>query len=559
MDTLLKLPSSPEERAELNAAIREHRYPDLLGVTPELLATFRALVGAHQVVCDSAVELHLPELRAEHLHITEKEKCDLRRRLESAGPGRLPPWESVLSDWKRENAERLAVRAELTRLANGKKPDLMATSPKAEVRLEAALREALPEAREAVAVPDPATDLALAALGEQDGMFALDARLGDLINKLRLEKAAELADGWRAGWHRTWHQQPLPGMPAAWDRWRDPLQLPRSVARALWILKVRPALEDERLRSRPLLAQRVFEELLDGLTAGATAELEARPNAGGKWIVEAGAAPFADPFLDRNLAEAFIEDCKGLGGIDGFRVICGVVGDLAAAHAETGRELTALQFEHGLEELCDRYGLPISKTERAHAVLRAGQQWVRSWPGGEVGGLWTYLLAGKAHRGRQSTLDLRPSPILGPSFLFKFDERQAVPLVVPPLVGKRAWYAGTARFALALVATMVDQRRELATAGALIAPDDSRHMAERVGLELAALPKVFDRWLHDGDDAPAFLERVGQDRYLLADRPPTKAARAWLLGASTKSALNAAKGKKAANLRSKPAGRPHRR
>jgi hypothetical protein len=89
MDTLLKLPSSPEERAELNAAIREHRYPDLLGVTPELLATFRALVGAHQVVCDSAVELHLPELRAEHLHITEKEKCDLRRRLESAGPGRL--------------------------------------------------------------------------------------------------------------------------------------------------------------------------------------------------------------------------------------------------------------------------------------------------------------------------------------------------------------------------------------------------------------------------------------------------------------------------------------
>jgi hypothetical protein len=517
-------------------------------------------------------------------------------------------WPDVLLGWQLENQTKLATRKELTALLE--EGDKVASDHKAAMRLEHALREL---SASNTGVPDLAPPpLALwglphvqrtpeeeeeggwslggpgdwrwsarecfaearrylAKVGERDGMFALDADLADFIadvpnnfspeapSEEEKKEAAlwlEESENWRKTWRIAWAQSSCSDeCHPCRERWLDPLRLHRVLARVLWRLTVRPALAaeaDQQRISRPLLAQGVFAGFLDGLTTAATAALELRETDRGWIVTNRQGNPFVEQaFLDRALAEAFLDDSRLLGGLDGLRVIRGLAEDIAAASAAAGAEVLSIDLAGGLEEGCRRWGLPPKQTPRLHAVLRAGQQWRKAWAGGEVGGLWTYLLEKEARRGQRSRLSLQVSPILGPRYLFRFANRLAVPIVEPPLVGSPRWHAAEYRLGLAVIARMVDQRQALTSNGGALLDWDKQ--ARRVGLEPRALARVKDRWIQDGTDAPAFLERVGPDRYILADRPPTKAARDWLIECGARSRSNAAIGKAAAEGRKRRA------
>ena len=151
-------------------------------------------------------------------------------------------WRVAAREWLTPNAERLAARAALHSAANQEKnPDALAAEPAAEGRLEQAVRELMPSATKAVRVP---LREGLEALGGMS-MFALDAALADFIEGLTLNGAREAANDWREKWRFDWSQPRTPGEPARWERWADPLRLPRVLARTLWALKVRPELARE--------------------------------------------------------------------------------------------------------------------------------------------------------------------------------------------------------------------------------------------------------------------------------------------------------------------------
>jgi hypothetical protein len=96
-----------------------------------------------------------------------------------------------------------------------------------------------------------------------------------------------------------------------------------------------------------------------------------------------------------------------------------------------------------------------------------------------------------------------------------------VPILdLPPLAGQRRNEHGPqATFSMLLVAYLRDHAQELvAEGGVRIDTQAMTTLARRAGLSPSLVPTVIDRWIQDGDDAPAFLKLVDADRYTLADR-----------------------------------------
>ena len=139
-------------------------------------------------------------------------------------------WPEVFRGWAKDNAPRLAAQAFLTKLAQGKKPDPLATDAEAAGRLELALRQVLSEARQQVPEVAP---LELPKQPIRNGMVALDADLVHFVANLPDEGAKATAEEMRRAFRKT----------PDWRPWADPLKLPRALARVLWKLRVRPALE----------------------------------------------------------------------------------------------------------------------------------------------------------------------------------------------------------------------------------------------------------------------------------------------------------------------------
>jgi len=61
-------------------------------------------------------------------------------------------------------------------------------------------------------------------------------------------------------------------------------------------------------------------------------------------------------------------------------------------------------------------------------------------------------------------------------------------------------------------------------------------MASQARLPVDVVAKLFDRWITDGDDGPALLERTGRNRYALADNEAHRKAREFLLKAGQETA-----------------------
>ena len=438
-------------------------------------------------------------------------------------------WPEVLREWLTANAERLAARAALFSAANQEKnPDALAAEPAAEGRLEQAVRELMPSATKAVRVPPRE---GLEALGGKS-MFALDAALADFIAGLTLNGAREAANDWREKWRADWSQTRTPGEPACWERWADPLRIPRVLARVLWTLKVRPELDRERSEI-PILALAVVRDL---------AESHWAPNRQlvlfeGRAVLRRDGVELAEvPLLDPGDFEAMQRGAERLRSVTGQRVIRHLAREAYELHKATPGRADVV-IEGGFSGLAEALGERSKKApETVRDVLRAGQEFKRRWANGsEVGGLWLYRNEVSEARGRRALLVVTVGTVLRPYFALSHlpaGERFGVPVLpMPPFVGERKndW-AGQAVFQFLLEAELVARRLELVReGGARLTPADFERLAAKAGLPSGSWRKVIDRWTQDGNDGPAMLERVGTERFTLADREPYKAAREWLL------------------------------
>lgn len=437
-------------------------------------------------------------------------------------------WPEVLREWLTASAEKLAARAALLSAANQEKnPDALAAEPAAEGRLEQAVRELMPSATKAVRVPPRE---GLEALGGKS-MFALDAALADFIAGLTLNGAREAANDWREKWRADWSQARTPGEPACWERWTDPLRIPRVLARVLWTLKVRPELDRERSEI-PILALAVVRDL---------AESHWAPNRqlvlfDGRAVLRRDGVELAEvPLLDPGDFEAMQRGAERLRSVTGQRVIRHLAREAYELHKATPGRADVV-IEGGFSGLAEALGERSKKApETVRDVLRAGQEFKRRWANGsEIGGLWLYRNEVSEARGRRALLVVTVGTVLRPYFALSHlpaGERFGVPVLpMPSFVGNERGWAAQAVFQFLLEAELVARRLELVKeGGAKLTPADFERLAVKAGLPRGSWPKVLDRWTQDGDDGPAMLERVGTERFTLADREPYKAAREWLL------------------------------
>lgn len=199
------------------------------------------------------------------------------------------------------------------------------------------------------------------------------------------------------------------------------------------------------------------------------------------------------------------------------------------------------------------------------AIVLAQAHFRFTLPGGGRGNLLSYDET-PARGGRRGRVKIRLGDALLPGYLFELARtmgdgnaaraaRRLVPMVVlPPFVGREREHGPQATLSMIFVTELRERARELVEHGGILLDLDAwATLAERAALPrggAGSLPRVLDRWTHDGDDGPAFLVKVGRDRYTLG--PAHAAARNFVGEAGRRETEGSAAGKRSAARRARP-------
>jgi hypothetical protein len=389
-------------------------------------------------------------------------------------------------------------------------------------------------------------------LASRDGMLRADADGADFLEAIGPTGAAYAAavrEGARARWQDyegtqlTFAGTLLPSDP--WHLWFDPSLTPTTVrfasilAEVLWRDVVKKI-----LATPPALALPVTDNIFAlYLSPGRTVEKRdnrlALVGPDGEKVADVvlvgpDGEKVADVVLARSdTLEAIRRGSDRLRQLTGQRTLRFLVEE-AHRLAMTHNPCPDVRVDGGLEGFAERLGeRGHSARERVLDVLRAGAAFAYQWPGGEIRGLWTFGMGRKASPKARAELVISTAACLRPFYVHHIQQadKLLVPLLpLPPFVGRELDYAAQGVFQFLLCAAMVQHRREMADrGGALLKPTELDRLAGRAGLPPSLLARVMDRWLCDGDDGPAMLEKVARDVYMLADRDPYKRAREWLL------------------------------
>ncbi len=440
-------------------------------------------------------------------------------------------WPTAWDSWRMENAPLLAARGALTASS-----EQLAKHSAAEGRLKQAIEEQRAKAYVVVRGPD-----GQAIPEELDGMYGLAARLAGFIERDLGEP--EAAKQYRAEQRALLAQRPLFPPPGTlpWEApeargdfhparmlWGNCLYLSKVLA-AVLLPRVLEQLSAEQRAPIPALAQGTVRDLEAACWAPGR-QLELLEDGNARLLDASGAELAAVPLIGTVTFEAVQHGAELLRSLTGQRVLFYLVRE---AHRQHGRPNAAdVLIEGGLRGFAEAIGEHSKRApDRIAEILKAGQSLRYTWPGGEIGGLWTYDFREKAAPGKPAILAVTPAAILRPYFAIKkldADRRFSVPILPdPPFVGRERDWAAQSVFQFLLTAELLEHRVELAR-GAKLTADKLADLARRAGLPAKVLPAVLEQWT--GPGGPFKRE---SDRYMLTDANPDKygAAREWLLEA----------------------------
>jgi len=381
----------------------------------------------------------------------------------------------------------------------------------------------------------------------QDGMLSWDARAAQFIARLGdtgRENAAKLRSLSRERWATFCSakgEERNQALAAVWSLcWADmsarvtPLPFAYGLARVLWLDVVKPRLERERYKPSALVF-RVHEEAISAHTPGGQLQRHQ-----GDILVNHRNEKVSDlrrieplkkvPALElRVLPQILRKGSKLLGTLNAYRLLHLEV-SLGHQHAldDKNKDVRALRFEGGWEALAEAAG--IEGNSRAitevHAIIAAQAHLCFVSPDGSYGNLLSYEVrpATGHHRGRISLIlgdALLPDFIFSPGFFGNGrsarEARRLVPMLpLPPLVGRPNDKGAQVNLQLRLLAEMRRRATEFyEEGGVLLSSYELENFAKEATLPLTTLRKVIDRWTQDGEDGPALLELIEEDRYTL--------------------------------------------
>jgi hypothetical protein len=315
-----------------------------------------------------------------------------------------------------------------------------------------------------------------------------------------------------------------------------------TMAEVLWHDVVRPAFADK-ARTPPALVYQVHE---------AAAALFSR-----RVRIECGDGQMALPLREGSTVRLSLDgpalaDAKALakvrqgvalfGSVGGHRVIRDQIFTGHRQALERNPDPRIIVIEGGWTAYAERLGMHGKKAaEQVRDVVEAENACEIPLPDGSYGRLLSREIR-PARGHRPAHLKLILGTALLPHYVKELqremgskaktvDGRAALRLVpvlpLPPFVGGRSNEHGPqATASMDIVAYFRERARELAEHGGLPLEAIFKAILVGAGVPASMAPVVLDRWCQDGDDAPAFLKRVGPDRYTLGDAHA--AARAFI-------------------------------
>jgi len=397
-----------------------------------------------------------------------------------------------------------------------------------------------------------------------DGMLWLEARM---IAEIRQQFGVDAlpngtADRYRERWEadRDNPARLLRGWldPSRWDNaegdgWASPAGWLPFVARLLWRHRVQPAwarqieAEERARKNAPGLPMPVHSELGDSLVAAIHDRGRIVRKADGRQI------PLRFAAVDAAALDAV--PLGALGKLTAHRLVRWMIQAAHAGHflttdnavnlmdgvtARRGATGVDLVVTGGLSRLAEVVGAGSKKaTGDLRDALNVLSQVTLQWnaPGSEGGGSlvsWRGPGSGGAHpgHGARSVVRITVSDVLCPGMGAKLRgsaDALVVPVldvpVMPAAVSPRA-HAGLARFDWLVTRELVARAREAVGNGGVVLNLDT--IGKDAGVNRKNVAAAAECWTTDTADAPARWERNGS-RYMLADRPPTAAARRWIL------------------------------
>ena len=415
------------------------------------------------------------------------------------------------------NTHRLVALDEIEKMR--REGNALASADVAALELRKAIEEHLGSARNACGLPLTVEDLD--AVGEEGGRYALDERLAVHIEGLQLENkdaAARVAKQIRENSGKQ-------SNPAT--RWVDPRRACTVLAVALWGGKVAPRLEREK-KKPAALARVVTVNVIDMLRPGQAYKDGYAIDVDGKQgTIFRRSEALNVPTVEMGALATLLKKGVGLlGSIQAHRVVRTLV-TLGHRQVIAGNpDARNLRFVGGWSALAKEAG--VSESEDARAIIVALAHGAFPVPGGgadDLANLLTYTPRPHAP-GRPALLSVTLGDMLLPHYVHSItgktrtasESRQLIPIVdFAGFVGRRNDHAAQAALQMRVILHMRTHAVELAKTGMVrITAAAMAEMAEAAEVSPALLPKVLDRWVRDGDDAPAFLVRDG-DQYTLAE------------------------------------------
>lgn len=464
-------------------------------------------------------------------------------------------WPTVVWKWKTQHASKLATREVLMDFANdSEQPDSLATHEDAEPSLKIALDKHLQAARRAMALPSELDELR--DLGEVEGMCTLDAMFTNYVaSSPEISQAApQLSSTFTAAnaQRRTCVEPPY------WLRWKDPLLLPRLLARVLWQCVVRPQIEYTSANP-PALAEGVVR-VLDQAWFQPGRRVEQIGQDKFSLVSSRGdvlATIATVPTEKIEMMQRMPQITQRLTAHKMIRYLP------RKAHQNKLAErpnYSILFWEGGVPTLGDELGTTSHKDHTTILeVLDIGKHATQVWPHGKSGGLWTYDHDDASGPNRRAYLEVRIGAMLEPHYAKRHlpkNEQFLLPVVeLPPFYGRPRGYAAQAAFQWRLLGALLDRRVELVKeGGALLAREELMRLAVPIGVPVTTLDKVIECWLAGTTSTAPFLERVSEDRqrYTLANNETFGDARRFLEIAGQRTLENRKRGKESVRAARQP-------
>ena len=355
---------------------------------------------------------------------------------------------------------------------------------------------------------------------ENPGAEMLNSLLGELLGGVGDEGRA-LAMGL--------HDHGAPAWPWPWIAPTDSpttVDLPwlRALAMAVWSDVVAPELERER-KNPPALVHRVHADLAFVYSRARILEEKSGQRA---LPLDPRAPQIITATLDDSVLRALAErGARELGSMTGLRLLLWeiVSGNERAWSGEVNPQ--TLTVDGGWSTFAhDVLGLKAkNEAQRLRAIAWAQSRTHLVLPDGSVASSLTTLTEWAQRGRRRGAIQITLNEMLMPDYVHtskktgRPDDVRLVPIIpsLPPLIGGPSNHAPQINLSWLVTRELRLHARQLVEdAGVEITNERWGELAQEAALPTHLIGPVVDRWLHDGDDAPALLHRPAPGRFTLS-------------------------------------------